>query len=584
VKTYKLNSSAIENIKSDYLSVPIIFVKDYFTGSGGSTGSINPTSSTTLLATLVGSTTGFRFNLVWDASVTSSAFQISIQNASLAIAKVLADKITVNIGITNSGTGSGASAGPSGGLYETYSWVYSHLKNSADPTFNYLSNTNSVQGQSNVAVWNAQLKMWGLNPTSSLDGSAKFATGISSSALFGVALHELTHSLGRVPYGSSPDCFDLFRFTAPGQMLFSSSIPSALAYFSIDNGVTNLAYYGINSDPSDFYNGTPNGKLHSLYNTTYDAFSEYYYSNGSSNQYLSALDLHSLDALGYHLKALNTVSAGYSFATPTPIIVSDTSSHIQFTLDNLNANINSIYSISQTDNLSLNITASQSVDDCSVLMLMNLYEKLSVNIDGTSGNDTIYGLGNDTINGGGGTNTISLLCHTSSTIDKIYHNSTVVASNLDMVYGFLSTDNIQLANSLGSLNGLTNLTNGSLIASGASALVNIQSVAAGKSFTVSSNNVDILDIVGSVFTNVGALITNLSSNSNGSTYATFGATVGQFSHFLVEYSANDGIHIAEITQGASSNHLSSTSTGVDLIDLVGVTQHILASHWAVLAA
>ncbi|NBQ40517.1 MAG: hypothetical protein EBU34_12250, partial [Alphaproteobacteria bacterium] len=181
---------------SQIVPAPSLFLQGT-NGSSSTSTSLTGTSTNVLPATLIGSG-NFKINLVWDSTVTSSTFQTAIGQAASAIANVLTDSLTVNLGITNSGTGGGASAGPSGGLYETYSWVYSHLK-SSDPTFNALPNTSSIQGQSNVAVWNAQLKLWGLAATNALDGSASFATDIGSNALFGVALHELTHAFGRVP-------------------------------------------------------------------------------------------------------------------------------------------------------------------------------------------------------------------------------------------------------------------------------------------------------------------------------------------------------------------------------------------------
>ena len=472
-------------------------------GSSSNSTTITGTSTNALPATLVGSG-NFKVNLVWDSTVTSSTFQTAIGQAASAIANVLTDNLTINLGITNSGTGGGASAGPSGGLYQTYSWVYSHLK-SSDPTFNSLTNSTSIQGQSNVAVWNAQLKLWGVTVTNALDGSAKFATDISSSAIFGVALHELTHAFGRVPYGSAPDVFDFFRFTAPGQMLFSSAIPAAQAYFSIDGGVTNLAYYGTQSDPSDFYNGTPTGKMHSVYDTSYDAFSEYYYSNGASYQYLTAVDLHNLVAIGFHIKPLGLISASASIGT-TPIIVSDSGANILANLDQLNTNINSIYSITQTDTTTLNLSAVQSVQDSSILMLLNLYNTLSVAITGTSSSDTIFGIGNGVINGCGGVDTISLLCHTSKTQDVIVFNSAVSTSNLEKVTGFLSTDKIQLANSSTSLNGLTNLATGAVYNAGTVVTALVQTVTAGNAFTVSTSGIDMIDITGATFTNIAAEI------------------------------------------------------------------------------
>jgi serralysin len=135
------------------------------------------------------------------------SFRTGIQQAAAILAASISDKITVNIKIDYSGIGGGAAAGPDQGLFENYSLVHADLVNNAtagDTTFNALPSATSIQGQSSVAVWNAQLKLLGLmgaNDTTTDDGSATFATDINSSLLVGVALHELTHALGRIPYG-----------------------------------------------------------------------------------------------------------------------------------------------------------------------------------------------------------------------------------------------------------------------------------------------------------------------------------------------------------------------------------------------
>jgi hypothetical protein len=126
-----------------------------------------------------------------------------------------------------------------------------------------------------------------------LDGSAGFGTGIATNLLEGVALHELTHALGRVPYGGSqPDIFDLYRFSSAGTYLFGNAQPTAAAsYFSLDGGRTDLADYGRTSDPSDFLNSsgrTPN-----------DPFNEFY--NASTVQSLSHIDILQMEALGFHV-------------------------------------------------------------------------------------------------------------------------------------------------------------------------------------------------------------------------------------------------------------------------------------------
>lgn len=252
---------------------------------------------------------GFKINLVWDSAALAApaAFRTGIEKAAQLLANEFTDKITVDIKIDYSGTGGGAAAGPDSGLYMNYATVRSDLVNGATQGityFNSLPATSSIQGQSNVAVWGAQLKLLGLtsaNSTTTDDASAYFATDISGNLLTGVAFHELTHALGRVPYGSAPDIFDLFRFTSAGTRLFSGSLPAQAAYFSVDGGTTTLANYGMNSDPSDFLNSGIQGSN--------DPFNEYY--SGSTIQGLTLVDLVQMEALGYHV-AVSSYAASYS--------------------------------------------------------------------------------------------------------------------------------------------------------------------------------------------------------------------------------------------------------------------------------
>jgi hypothetical protein len=215
---------------------------------------------------------GITINLLFDAAAMAApaSFRAAIQQAATMLTAAISDQITVNIKVDYSGTGGGASAGPDAGLYESYSSIRADLINSAargDTTFNALPPVSFIQGQSQVAVWNAQLKLFGLLGATAAtdDGSAKFATDINPNLLIGVALHELTHALGRVPYGTPadpsgrPDIFDLFRFTSPGVRLFQSSATAPAAYFSIDGGLTKLADYGQVSDSSDFLNNGVQG-------------------------------------------------------------------------------------------------------------------------------------------------------------------------------------------------------------------------------------------------------------------------------------------------------------------------------------
>ena len=240
--------------------------------SGAQSG---PTSTVSM------TTGGITINLLFDAAAMAApaSFRAGIQQAASILTAAISDKITVNIKIDYSGTGGGAAAGPDSGLYVSYSTVKSDLINNATPgdtTFNALPGGSSIQGQSNVAVWNAQLKLWGVlgaNDTTTDDGSATFATDINSNLLVGVALHELTHAMGRVPYGppygSSPDIFDLFRFTSPGTLLIDGAQHRAGRLF-----FRRWRQYEIGrlsartSDPSDFLNSGVQGPN--------DPFNEFY--------------------------------------------------------------------------------------------------------------------------------------------------------------------------------------------------------------------------------------------------------------------------------------------------------------------
>ncbi len=225
---------------------------------------------------------GMVFNLDFDAAAAASTtaaanFRAGIEQAASMLSAEITDKVTVNIAINYSGTGGGAAAGPDNGQFENYSTIQADLVNNAtkgDPTFAALPTGSTIQGQSQIAVWNAQLKAMGLLSANAAtdDGSATFATDITPSLLVGVALHELTHALGRVPYGApygpQPDIFDLFRFTSTGTQLINGASTAPAAYFSVDGGYTKLADYGQTSDPSDFLNrGVQGGN---------DPFNEFY--------------------------------------------------------------------------------------------------------------------------------------------------------------------------------------------------------------------------------------------------------------------------------------------------------------------
>lgn len=265
-------------------------------------------------------------NLEFDAAAEAApaSFRATLEQAASIIESMFSDNITINIDIeyNENGIGAGsAEAGPNGGEYVSYSTVYDYLTGTASPgdsTFDFLPAPGSSGAPTEVAVWDAQLKAMGLISAtgSEIDGTADFSSSISSNLLLGVALHELTHAMGRVPYGepdsSEPDIFDFDRFTSPGTILVNDSVPaSAQAYFSLNGGASAWGYYGIYSDPSDFLNTYAiNGDMASNLSAE-DPFDQYY--DGDTLQYLTPLDLEQMDMLGFHLKSDAPIEDAYDF-------------------------------------------------------------------------------------------------------------------------------------------------------------------------------------------------------------------------------------------------------------------------------
>lgn len=228
------------------------------------------------------------------ASVDAQNFRAGIIQAASILSSALTDHITISLNIDYTGTGGGAFANVSNGVSQTYTSVANALKSHAaagDTTFNNM--TTAISGSSMVDVSSSEAKALGFmsaNNTSTADGYASFATDIDPASLVGVAIHELTHAMGRIP-GSTLNVFDLFRFTAPNTPLIDFSIPSVPAYFSINGGVSEIASYGTDSDPSDFNNSGIQGVA--------DSVNEYY--TGITHQYLTAVDLEQLVAIGFHV-------------------------------------------------------------------------------------------------------------------------------------------------------------------------------------------------------------------------------------------------------------------------------------------
>jgi hypothetical protein len=266
--------------------------------------------NTSVTATVTAQTTsGLHINLVYDAQALAApqSFRDGMQAAANLLQAAFNDNITVNVavgygefgGVTLSDqsfsfgnigyTGNGTNGV---GINETYSNLRTLLLNhegDADDitSVNALTNTTSLQGQSNFVIGRAQAKALGeiVTPNDSvIDGQVGMGTFFTGDVLIAGALHEITHAMGRIA-GLS---LDLFRFNEnhSGNHVFGFAIPATPAYFSIDGGATDLADFGITSDPGDFLNGGVQG---------IDPFNE---SVGGNS--LTPVDVQIMDVLGFH--------------------------------------------------------------------------------------------------------------------------------------------------------------------------------------------------------------------------------------------------------------------------------------------
>ncbi|CAL74763.1 hypothetical protein BRADO0843 [Bradyrhizobium sp. ORS 278] len=250
-------------------------------------------------------TGGLTFNLTFDAAAAAApeSFRAGVEQAAAILSSAITDQATVNLAIDFAGTGGGAGANVSNGVLASYTQVRTDLQDHAaagDTVFDNLAATRAVQGHSQVFVSNAQAKVLGLidpNNTTTEDGFAIFNTDIPNQSLVGVALHELSHALGRVPSPGNLDIFDLFDYTRAGQHLINNNIASGPpAYFSLDGGHTKIADYGQTSDPADFLNTGIQGG--------HDPLNEFY--NPTTSQTLSPIDLVVLETLGYNISTPDT--------------------------------------------------------------------------------------------------------------------------------------------------------------------------------------------------------------------------------------------------------------------------------------
>jgi hypothetical protein len=272
--------------------------------------------------------------LDYEANVPQSV-RDAAQTAASILDNLILDNITVHILVGYGDLNNGqftvdpgdANGTPLSGMNENYadlrSRLASHETSSVGQTFvNSLPNTQSVDGISTFFVPSAIARALGFLPPigTTEDGAIGIGKGVSEAQLVGVALHELTHALGRVNLdviSNQPNLsFDLARYisSSPGKRLFTDDNTAAAAYFSLDgSSVDKLADYGQASDPSDFLNSGVQGPN--------DPFDEHY--GAGTFQYFTIADKYQMAVLGFNV----------DFSTP---MVINTRSDLLAVLHNFN--------------------------------------------------------------------------------------------------------------------------------------------------------------------------------------------------------------------------------------------------------
>src|SRR6266567_1574319 len=265
---------------------------------------------------------GLVIQLVYEANALAApqSFRDGMQTAVNLLEAAIHDNITVNIDVSygtfgnvllpNQNTSEGnigyTGNGTNGiGITESYANLRTLLFDSATSAVDaesvaVLPNTTSLQGRSSFTIGTAQAKALGVFPASAsiIDGQVGIGTAFTGNVLVSAALHEITHAMGRI----NGDRLDLFRYSSPGIHLFGEGTLAPPAYFSIDGGITDLADFGINSDPGDFLNPPGSNR------TPNDPFDEIVGNLGA----LTSADLREMDVLGFN------VTTSPTSPTPSP--------------------------------------------------------------------------------------------------------------------------------------------------------------------------------------------------------------------------------------------------------------------------
>ena len=338
----QLNSS----LGQEYLINDAGDVSPVHGGSLGSGGNSSLFTKTTAPApTLVGSSGGFRIDLIWDSSVTAapSGFMQAIIDAAQYYTTLFSNKVVINIEVGWGEIAGSKLASNALGESESYGYVgkYYPLVTNALEHDGYTFTASNEPTNAQFWINTAEAKALGLVSgttvgTSSLDGYIGFSslsgtgyswnfaalvgalntgTGTNQFDLEAVAMHEISEVMGRIEMegaivngAKTYTPLDLFNFNSAGHLELSGNG----GYFSTNGGTTPLgtynnasAYGGDIADWASYSSITQsNTGLPANVEDAYDAFAW-----PGHNGAVSQADILEDAALGYTLTTAGMASA-----------------------------------------------------------------------------------------------------------------------------------------------------------------------------------------------------------------------------------------------------------------------------------
>jgi hypothetical protein len=263
-----------------------------------------------------------QINVVYDPSVGNApaGFTSAITNAVSYLEKLFTNPVTITIdvgygevdGFPLDANALGESYYPFGEP-QTYAAVVGSLKAENAPGASSLPSNSPFPASYTLYLSPAEAKALGL-PLSVPDGGVDGYVGFSSVPntfsyangtapppneyyFIGVVEHEITEIMGRVSLlaDSTPDysIIDLYRYLSPAVRDITAGGTNRTAYFSINNGLTNLGSWNNNPNNGDLADWYPAGPAPG----GNDAFNDY--SNAGVINVFSANDISLMGALGW---------------------------------------------------------------------------------------------------------------------------------------------------------------------------------------------------------------------------------------------------------------------------------------------